>query len=107
MRKACPYVPHIAPNFPVANRQHQRSEMRARSPRRREPCDDHLLPPGGLDLQPVLAARTRQVAAGGALGHDALEPEPLRPLEQPLAMLGPMLAVGEQWVLWQQSAQML
>src|SRR5438045_2228077 len=107
MREPRPDMTDIAPCILVANGQHQRPEMRPGSLRRGEADNDRFLPLAGLDLEPVLAARAGEVPALRTLGHDALKVELLGLFEQALAMLRPVLAVDQQRILGQQSAQAL
>jgi hypothetical protein len=66
----CPTYRHDAPSLHC---QHQRAELRPCQLRCRELDDDNLLPTGGLNLRPILAACPTR-------GHDAFEAELFSPL---------------------------
>src|SRR5262245_36710736 len=99
MREPRAHMPDIQPSAFVAHGEHQRTKPGPCSPRRREPHDHGFLTLARLDLEPVLAARAGEVTALGTLGHDAFEAQLVGLLEQPNAMLRPMLAVDEQDIL--------
>src|SRR5215475_1146989 len=105
VREAGADMTDIAPAVIPAHREDQRSEIGPRAAWRREPGDDHLLAPRGLDLEPIPAALTREVRAGSALGHDAFEALVLRFLEVFGAMLGAMRAEGQQRVPGDETAK--
>src|SRR5262245_34949546 len=107
VREARADMTDIAPAVIPAYRENQRSEIGPRAARRREPGDDHLLAPRGLDLEPVPAALAREVRARCALGHDAFKPLLLNLLEVPRAVLGAMRAEGQQGMLGYETAKLL
>src|SRR5215467_9957215 len=106
VREAGADMTDIAPAVIPAHREDQRSEIGPRAAWRREPGDDHLLAPRGLDLEPIPAALTREVRAGCALGHDAFEPLLLRFLEVFRAVLGAMRTEGQQGIIGYETAKL-
>lgn len=72
--------------------------------RRGEPYDNHLLASAGLILSQSLL-RAPEIGAVGTLGHDALKAKLARLVEQALAVLEPMLAVGQQGIFGQGGPQ--
>src|SRR4051794_5454108 len=100
-------VASVMPFLAITHRNDQRPEVFPRAPRRREADDHHFLSAPGFDLEPILAARAREIGAGRALGHDALFSAALCLFEEAFAVGFAVCAVSEQRMLRNDRSQPL